>query len=100
MKVDVKEAAAFPVVWRAALYGIGREALGLGGAPDLVRAVERGAAGLWLGSDDFAARALATAALAARIFAEEPVAERLMLFSGSARSASWAGVSVERPCWR
>lgn len=103
MEVDVNEAAAFPVVCLAALYGTAErfELEEDEPAPDFDNTVEeRGAAGLWFGSDDFAARALATAAFAARILAEEPVAERLMLFRGFARSASCSSVKVEVPSLR
>lgn len=102
--VDVRDAAALPVVWRAALYGTFRELFPDGVAAGLVKDVEDafdpGREGLWLGSEDFAARALATAAFAARIFADEPIVERFILLKGSARSASCSSVKVDVPSFR
>ena len=85
----MNDAAAFPVVCMAALYGIGAFAVvGLDAVETVV--ADGFNAGLKLGSviPDLAALALATAALAANILALEPAAFRLMLFKGSARSAS------------
>ena len=88
--VDVREAAALPVVYLAALYGtagfeeddevLEAEAVG----EDFATVDEELAP--WLPT--LAALALATASFAARILAAEPVFVRLMLLRGSARSVS------------
>jgi len=98
-EVDVNDAAAFPVVCMAALYGTG--ALVVLDAIEPVGVDDRFTAGLKLRSvvPVLAALALATAAFAANILALDPVAFRLMLFRGSALSASSSNKNIS-PCFR
>ena len=85
----MNDAAAFPVVYTAALYGTGARVLeaALFGATIWLLA-DGLAAGLKLGSVVFDARAFATAAFAANILALDPAAPRLILLNGSALSST------------